>query len=742
MTGRRWAALLLLWLFFALAVTAIPRLSLTADEPVYIGAGYAFLRTGDLRLATAAQHPPLMQELVALPLLLQPGPPVAALDGWETAEMARFAPAFVAWYGEALPAATYAARLVVVLLATVWGAALFRWAASWFGDWGGLLALGLFAADPNILAHATLATTDIGFAAFSFIGLWLLTRALSRGGDGTGEKFFAPTAALALGAALSAKSTGFFTLLLAWGLILLIRPPLRRVLWLVIVPPLVLWAAYGFEIRPFPLATHYHIWQAMRTHLAAGHTAYLHGQIGATGWRTYYPLAFLLKTPPVTLLTTGLGLLVGLRALPRRWRAESAAWLFLGGYLAATLLSTVNTGYRFLLPLLPFLYLLAGRLPRIRRGYILLAAICPLWLLMSALRLSPHYLTYFSPLAGGPDGGYRYLVDSNLDWGQSFIALADYLDAHHIPEVNLSYYTYTDPALYGVRYRPLPPSPDAPPLLARRFDPAPGVYVIGATTLQGVMLTDPDTYDWFRHRPPEARPGHALFLYRVPPREPPPLYLAQCTTPTVPLTEAAIADGFGRDDLRLLFFDCGTAWVYPQGAGGWYALFRPTALADDPFIRRRLADARLTYEQHYSGQLPPFAIYESSAPAAPPVPLAAPVRLGPLTLLGYARAPGPPLEIETWWRVESRPERPLSLMLHLVGPGGTPVVVGDGLGVPREQWQAGDIIVQRHRLPLPDGAPPGDYTPEAGAYWLDTLERWRTATGADTIPLPPVTVRP
>lgn len=81
-------------------------------------------------------------------------------------------------------------------------------------------------------------------------------------------------------------------------------------------------------------------------------------------------------------------------------------------------------------------------------------------------------------------------------------------------------------------------------------------------------------------------------------------------------------------------------------------------------------------------------------------------------------------------------------MLHLVGPGGTPVVVGDGLGVPREQWQAGDIIVQRHRLPLPDGAPSGDYTPEAGAYWLDTLERWRTATGADTIPLPPVTVRP
>jgi hypothetical protein len=63
-------------------------------------------------------------------------------------------------------------------------------------------------------------------------------------------------------------------------------------------------------------------------------------------------------------------------------------------------------------------------------------------------------------------------------------------------------------------------------------------------------------------------------------------------------------------------------------------------------------------------------------------------------------------------------------MLHLVGPEGTSVVVGDGLGVPIASWQLGDVIVQRHQLALSVDAPSGDYALYTGAYWLDTLERW------------------
>lgn len=63
-------------------------------------------------------------------------------------------------------------------------------------------------------------------------------------------------------------------------------------------------------------------------------------------------------------------------------------------------------------------------------------------------------------------------------------------------------------------------------------------------------------------------------------------------------------------------------------------------------------------------------------------------------------------------------------MLHLVGPDGAPVVVGDGLGVPLEQWLPGDVLIQRHRLPLPSDAPSGEYVPQTGVYALETLERF------------------
>lgn len=768
-------AVLLLWAFFAQAVLAIPRLSLTADEPVYIGAGYAFLRSGDLRMATAAQHPPLMQTLVALPLLLRRGPELSTLDGWETAEMGRFAPAFVAWYGDQLDGMTFAARMPVVLIGLLWAAFLFRWAADWFGPWGGVVALTLFVFDPNVLAHATLATNDVGFAAFSFVAAFAAMRFLRRP-----SWRYVALAGAALGGSLSAKSSGFFT-----ALVLVILFPMGarvadgrragrllgtmgKLALVLLLGFLVLWATYGFERRPLvqggpsvPLATQWEVWREMGQHLDTGHTAYLNGEISHTGWLGYYPVAFALKTPPLTLALLVVGLVVGLIAAlaggSRRWLAGAPLWVYLGGYGAATLLSNVNTGYRFLLPILPFCFLvIAGLTPALSRRILRIAIVALLsGYVVGAIRLHPHYLVYFNFLAGGPENGHRYLVDSNLDWGQSFHALRAYLERRGIEQVNLSYYTYADPALYGVDYQPLPPATGAPPILSQRFDPPPGVYVLGATTQQGVMVVDPDTFDWFRRREPVGRPGTALFVYQVAPHAHPPTWLAQCTRPRAPLSSEAIAEGFGRDDLRIVHFDCASGWLYPGGTGrdswGWYTLFRETARSDDPFIQDRLAGGRLSYAQQRAGTLPPFAIYEqTAAPPSPRFTLDVEARVGHLTFIGYALRRSPPIrpgqtiDVETWWRVDSVPQRPLSIMLHLMGSGGHPVLVGDGLGVPIDQWRAGDVLVQRHPLSLPGDAPPGVYTPITGVYWLDTMERWaveREGRSAETeLRLPPLTV--
>ncbi|NMC01479.1 MAG: hypothetical protein GYA30_03790, partial [Chloroflexi bacterium] len=47
---------------------------------------------------------------------------------------------------------------------------------------------------------------------------------------------------------------------------------------------------------------------------------------------------------------------------------------------------------------------------------------------------------------------------------------------------------------------------------------------------------------------------------------------------------------------------------------------------------------------------------------------------------------------------------------------------------PIDQWQTGDIIVQRHRLPAPESE---GYAFRLGGYWLDTMERWAIVNGGD-----------
>jgi hypothetical protein len=70
------------------------------------------------------------------------------------------------------------------------------------------------------------------------------------------------------------------------------------------------------------------------------------------------------------------------------------------------------------------------------------------------------------------------------------------------------------------------------------------------------------------------------------------------------------------------------------------------------------------------------------------------------------------------------PGQLLSLMAHVLGPDGQAVAVGDGLGVPIESWQVGDVFVQRHTLALPKDAPPGTYWVQTGVYWLEDGKRW------------------
>ncbi len=774
-----WIAVLLLWLLFAQTMASSRRLSLTYDEPIYTAIGYADLTTGDVRWHGVIGHPPLVNLLTAWPLLLDSDRPDARqVPGWGTEDSLGFSRAMIARLGS-LERVTLVTRIPVIWLALLLAAFVYRWAQQTWGGMAGVLAVGVFVFDPHIVAHSQLNTTDMGVTAFGFMGCYALARYLRHPSRGAYLG-----AGLGMGAALASKASGPFWMgafvLVAFVSWLRERPAnrIRRAgRWTVALigwgglALFVLWAAYLFELRPLspgglpiPAASHWAGLPYIRSYMATGQITFLAGQLVPGGHWSYFPLALLVKTPLPTL--------IGLCAatvwfLPRRklnWSTIPLIFVPVS-YLAVAMGMALNIGHRHMLTLFPFtsvfIALLAGQQGPLQNhaatGKRLVFGLVMIWYIVGTVTVFPHYLSYFNELAGGPDGGYRYLADSSVDWGQGFKTLKRYLDRREqkspVDEIYLAAFSSLDPTLYGLSFTPIPPTLGAPITLTARFNPEPGTYVISAVPLQGIWLLDPDTYDWFRHRQPTDQVGHALLVYDVPP-DLTPTWVNQCTDPLPILDTDQVAAGFGRSDLRLTVFDCQRSWLYPIGASGWTVL--PGTEDPDAWMSERLKGASLSFRQDELWSHPALSIYRQRSRPEGSVPphttlyigpsdwlpgdlvergakVQAPVNVaGQLTFLGYDVHPDVgEVELHTYWQVEQTPNRLLSLMAHLVTEDGILVATGDGLGVPIEVWRPGDIIVQRHILNLPQGDPPRSYYLLTGVYWLDTLERWPIVFGGN-----------
>jgi hypothetical protein len=759
----RWGVTIpLLWLFFAQALVAARAASLIFDEGTHLAVGYATLRTRDLRLQPVHIHPPLTNVLAAAPLLLDPDlPNPREIPGWEISSLSAITDGLV-WRYPHPDRLALAGRLPIILMALLTAALVFRWAADRGGGTAGSLALLLFVLDPNLLAHGSLVTTDMGVTLFGFATFFLLHRFLRHP-----SRVRLAAVGVALGLALASKVSAALLLLVVGGPLLLeygrrarrARSPRDRTVgkgapawrqglrsWLAItlVALGVLWAVYGFELRPvpevsgslpLPAATHLQVYRSLQEHYRTGHPAFLAGQVRDQGWWVYFPVAFGIKTPLPTLILLGVALALSLR----RWRAaEPALFLFPIIHFVTALFSSVDIGYRHLLPILPFLFVFigsqlgdlglfqpndgtapgearhehTGRLGTALSSLLVFALL--LWLALGTLAVHPYPLAFFNELVGGPAGGYRWLVDSNLDWGQNLWGLRHWMEDASVERVYYSHFSPARPAAYGVVVDWLPPDPRAVPYAPLK--PAPGVYAIGATTLQGVYTPDVNTFAYFRTRRPDAVLGHALFIYRVV-EDLPVGWAAVCYD--LPLDAPQIRQGLSQPDLRLIYFDCDSSLVYGQGAGR--LLMSPGV--DEP------PGATLQLQARRADGDPDYRVFGAARAPAPSRAPNAGVVDGPLDFLGFdldatAIRPGQTLLLRTYWKVREPASRPLSLMAHLVGPDGVPIAVGDGLGVPLDQWRTGDLIVQVHPLVIPEAAPAGDYAVHSGAYWLEDLERW------------------
>lgn len=761
-TRSRWFAIGLLLLLFAQMTTSATMKSLTFDEPLHAARSYVILMTGEWRLQ--AGHPPLVHRLISPWFeLLHNRPDPRSLPGWSPPDPTEIAHNLLIAFEPSLDALIFPLRVTMMMLTMVLGAALYRWAGERHGSSGGRVALLIFAFSPNILAHGRLITTDLALTCFFFLAVYAFQHLLTRP---TQAWFIA--ASLTLGLALGTKVSALL-IVPSFALLTLLRSAgvrqkesrsleegMQRVdcciglLTLTVMVALgVVWLIYGGEVGAWaegwpalPLPSYAEAVLQVQGHGGErGHPAFFLGKRSGGGWRGYFPIALALKTPLPTLI----GAVGGAAWLlhRRRWWGLLTTLVPSSVFLTAAIFSSLNIGYRHILPIVPFFILQAAALvdlPWRRKVQLIPLAGLILWLIAGTLSIHPDYLAYFNELIGGPAQGRHYLTDSNLDWGQDLIQLKDYLEMENIGEIYFSYFGNVNPVAYGIEYKPLPSHfPIGKVEEFTPFSPSPGYYAISVTNLSGqYLIENPSVLDWFNHQMPVTNVGHSINIYHVSPDDSPPKWVGICQAPGVPLDSQTFAQRAGRDDLRFVYFDCRSSWVFADG--GEPAWFVVPSTVETEHIVPPMGSWKTVFErENYGGKLL-FTVYRWEAQDTLETELKAlrddsqtipslPVFVGDnLMLLDYTLEDSKltsdgDLYLTTYWKVRKRPEAPLSLMAHLVDQADQVVAVGDALGVPIEGWMPGDIILQTHKLELDSGLPSGTYQLQTGAYWLSNVKR-------------------
>lgn len=480
--------------------------SATFDEPTFITYGLALLDGLDLPLETGA--PPLWPELVAAPLRLLGAhatmPPQGALM--------REATIWTLHGGAGLDvrqALRYARMPVIVAFAVLISCAA-AWAWRLSGPGAAVAAAASIVSSPNLLAHGSLATTDLGCTLFMFSSVCLLHRALSSQtrrdwslvGASTGLAIASKFTALLLGPI-------FVVIIAALAVLRDARWSAARVAaggaCAAAVGVGTIWLVGGGSFSPV-LTELGRVYAGGRE----GYAFYLLGELSVRPWWHYHIAAWALKTPLAALLSLMLAVPVIARRPERR---DLLLFVVLPAFVVflASCFDRANVGVRRVLPALPFLALVgslavAARRPALRA----LAVALLLWAGVETLRYHPHELTYFNELAGGPMAAPYLLDDSNVDWGQDLPALAAWQRRH--PEatpLRLAYFGGGDPPAYGV---------DAQPFSVGDItSPPSGWYAIGLHALvsfRRIPGHSPAAADWLRRFRPVDRAGYSIWIYR------------------------------------------------------------------------------------------------------------------------------------------------------------------------------------------------------------------------------------
>jgi len=496
--------------------------SATCDEVHYFGIGKYLLQTGKWDVPGSIFHPPLSYYISGIPLLFFPTDKALWKHDPVQAKMPNYRAQGNIIRGQKLLSSpenrqdrllTFS-RLPMVFVAMLLGWFVYLWAYKLYGSPGAISAIILYAFCPNILANARLITPDIVITAFSFITLYFFWKLLK-----DGRVMDTAWGGIALGLALLSKYSGLLIVPVCIALASLYlwkyrSLPWRNCLIFGAIGFVVLLLGYRFDLEPYFSGIAY-----QRQYAHAGHSAFLMGEYSPNGWWYYFLVAFVLKTPVAGMILLISSFFIYLRNIRKNGGFEE---LFLLVPIAVIIvffsMNSLDIGLRYILPVYPFLFVFASGAAKTlwsRKSLAAVYGVLIAWYIGASLYIHPHYLAYFNELAGGPDKGYQYLVDSNLDWGQDLKGLGRYMREHGIRKVSLSYFGFDTPGRYGIDYDWLPsfllrnPSPNVRDVSLHDW------VAVSATNLQGVYFDNHNTYAMLRYKQPVAKIGYSIFVYNL-----------------------------------------------------------------------------------------------------------------------------------------------------------------------------------------------------------------------------------
>ena len=472
------AAVTMSLVFFFLGRAAQSHWAPTFDEGYHIVRGMMWLKMHDSRLSYF--HPPLQNGICAWFADNAVGQRVKLPNtpAWANADVGQYSVDFAAANRDIYPDLVKASRMGTALLGMLICVVGVYWAYQLRGAGAGWLAGLLLALNPNLLAHGHLNTTDSGVAAMAFAACYALWRFTE-----TNRLRWLTLSSLAFVGAALIKFSGLIWL----GAFVFVCIPLlagtkhKMGLWWFIPFTAVLFATglillYGVEpqvVRADPrafLTGHSLIagryWEGLLVqgqHALTGHRAYFAGRklMEASWWMNLAALA--IKTPLpllVAFVVSSIWLIIR--------RVSSSVWIILAPALIFgclwALSSKLALGVRHGLALIPFGIVLATSMVfSLRRKpiRILLSVLLGLSTMAGAVFSFPSYLSYYPLWIGGEEGGRKWMVDSNYDWGQDIELLeehwAEIVEANKGILPNLVYYGFVDPSII---YR-MPASPSS-----------------------------------------------------------------------------------------------------------------------------------------------------------------------------------------------------------------------------------------------------------------------------------------